>query len=226
MRSRGSFPTVGAEHRARLATSVLALDAATYEGSVAVIRDGRGLAVRTVAMRGETEERLMPAVLAALAEAGCTIREVDRVVCGEGPGSFTSLRIAGAIAKGVALGNAVPLYAVSSLALVVAGAPDLAPGAYLAVLDAMQPRQHLRDCDVERLRNFAVEVDLHEQRHQQHDRQRCPAIAIHGQSFSIEIPICILQGPCQPKARLSAPKRRGLERNWPLVAADTFCWHC
>ena len=47
----------------------LALDAATYEGSVAVIRDGRGLAVRTVAMRGETEERLMPAVLAALAEA-------------------------------------------------------------------------------------------------------------------------------------------------------------
>ena len=121
----------------------LALDAATYEGGVAVIRDGRVLAERTVAMRGETEERLMPAVLAALAEAGCTVREVGCVVCGEGPGSFTSLRIAGAIAKGVAFGNAVPLYAVSSLALVVAGAPDLAPGAYLAVLDAMRGERYV-----------------------------------------------------------------------------------
>lgn len=121
----------------------LALDAATYEGSVAVIHDGRVLAERTVAMRGETEERLMPAVLAALSEAGRTVREVQCVVCGEGPGSFTSLRIAGAIAKGVAFGNAVPLYAVSSLALVVAGAPDLAPGTYLAVLDAMRGERYV-----------------------------------------------------------------------------------
>ena len=116
----------------------LALDAATYEGSVAVIRGGRVVTERTVAMRGETEERLMPAVLAALAEAGCTVRDVERVVCGEGPGSFTSLRIAGAIAKGIAFGNVIPLFAVSSLALVVAGARDLPPGPYLAVLDAMR----------------------------------------------------------------------------------------
>ena len=116
----------------------LALDAATYEGSVAIIRDGRVVAERTVAMRGETEERLMPAVLAALADSGCTVRDVERVVCGEGPGSFTSLRIAGAIAKGIAFGNVIPLFAVSSLALVVAGAAGVTPGAYLAVLDAMR----------------------------------------------------------------------------------------
>ena len=116
----------------------LALDAATYDGSVAVIRDGRVVAERTVAMRGETEERLMPAVLAALAEAGCTVRDVGRVVCGEGPGSFTSLRIAGAIAKGIAVGNVIPLFAVSSLALVVAATGGLGPGVYLAVLDAMR----------------------------------------------------------------------------------------
>ncbi len=79
----------------------------------------------------------MPAVLRALADAGTNVRDVTHVVCGEGPGSFTSLRIAGAIAKGIAVGNAVPLYAVSSLALVVAGA-DVPPGRYLAVLDAMR----------------------------------------------------------------------------------------
>ncbi len=116
----------------------LALDAATYEGSVAVIRAGVVVAERTVAMRGETEERLMPAVLAALADAGSSVRDVERVVCGEGPGSFTSLRIAGAIAKGIAFGNVIPLFAVSSLALVVAGASGLSAGTHLAVLDAMR----------------------------------------------------------------------------------------
>jgi tRNA threonylcarbamoyladenosine biosynthesis protein TsaB len=66
------------------------------------------------------------------------VRDVERVVCGEGPGSFTSLRIAGAIAKGIAFGNVIPLFAVSSLALVVAGARELRAGTYLAVLDAMR----------------------------------------------------------------------------------------
>ena len=117
---------------------VLAIDGSTYEGSVAIIRDGAVLAEGTVAMRGETEERLMPAVLAALAQAGAEPRDVARVVCGAGPGSFTSLRIATAIAKGIAMGNDAPLFATSSLALIVAGATNLAAGDYLAVLDAMR----------------------------------------------------------------------------------------
>lgn len=116
----------------------LAIDASTYEGSVAVVRDGRVLAEGTVAMRGETEERLLPAALAALAHVGAQLREVQQVVCGAGPGSFTSLRIAAAIAKGVAMGNGVRLFAVPSLALIVAGARDINAGDYLAVLDAMR----------------------------------------------------------------------------------------
>jgi tRNA threonylcarbamoyladenosine biosynthesis protein TsaB len=60
-------------------------------------------------------------------------------VCGEGPGSFTSLRIAAAIAKGLAMTTNAPLHAVSSLFLLVAGAhASLAPGRYVAVLDAMR----------------------------------------------------------------------------------------
>jgi tRNA threonylcarbamoyladenosine biosynthesis protein TsaB len=94
-------------------------------------------------MRGEHEERLMPAVLAALADVGAVPRDVARVVCGAGPGSFTSLRIAAGIAKGVAHGAGVPLYAVSSLALVVAGAdPALPPGRYIAALDAMRGERY------------------------------------------------------------------------------------
>jgi len=121
----------------------LALDASTYVGTVAVLRDGVVVAERDALMRGEQEERLMPAVLAALAEARAVPRDVARVVCGAGPGSFTSLRIAAGIAKGIAHGAGVPLYAVSSLALVAAGArPALAPGRYLVALDAMRGERY------------------------------------------------------------------------------------
>jgi tRNA threonylcarbamoyladenosine biosynthesis protein TsaB len=121
----------------------LALDASTYIGTVAVLRDGVVVASREALMRGEHEERLMPAVLAALADARAVPRDVARVICGAGPGSFTSLRIAAGIAKGVAHGAGVPLYAVSSLALVVAGAdPALPPGRYIAALDAMRGERY------------------------------------------------------------------------------------
>jgi tRNA threonylcarbamoyladenosine biosynthesis protein TsaB len=121
----------------------LALDASTYVGTVAVLRDGVVVAAREALMRGEHEERLMPAVLAALADAGAVPRDVARVVCGAGPGSFTSLRIAAGIAKGVAHGANVPLYAVSSLALVVAAAnPALPQGRCIAALDAMRGERY------------------------------------------------------------------------------------
>jgi tRNA threonylcarbamoyladenosine biosynthesis protein TsaB len=127
----------------------LAVDASTYTGTVAVLRDGVVAAAGSAAMRGEEEERLMPAVIATIADAGCTLRDVAQVVCGAGPGSFTSLRIAGAIAKGVAMGNGVPLYAVSSLALIIAGAdPPLAEGRWLALLDAMRGERYAASFDV------------------------------------------------------------------------------
>ena len=81
----------------------LAIEASTYTGTVAVIRDGVVVAERDTAMRGVNEERLMPAVAESLQAAGVAPNAVERVVCGAGPGSFTSLRIAGAIGKGIAL---------------------------------------------------------------------------------------------------------------------------
>ena len=117
----------------------LAIDASTYTGTVAVLRGTRLLADGAVAMRGEKEERLMPAVAAALASAGIAVDAVNRVVCGGGPGSFTSLRIAASIAKGIATVRGIPLLAVPSLALIVAGQESpLAAGRYLATLDAMR----------------------------------------------------------------------------------------
>jgi tRNA threonylcarbamoyladenosine biosynthesis protein TsaB len=128
----------------------LAVDASTYAGSVCVARGREVVAARDVAMRDAQRERLMPAVAATLADAGLDIQHVDRLVCGAGPGSFTSLRIAAAIAKGLAMTVGRPLYAVSSLALMVGAVePPPAPGEYVAVLDALRGEAYAATCVVD-----------------------------------------------------------------------------
>ena len=58
---------------------------------------------------------LVPTVDEMLAGAGCARGDVDAVVCGTGPGSFTGVRIGVATAKGLACGLEVPLFGVSTL---------------------------------------------------------------------------------------------------------------
>src|SRR3954467_13344479 len=114
----------------------IALDGSTYFGSVALIRDNDVIAERTLGgddggvQRSGRGEKLMPAPPECLAEARGTRHGIAGVVCGAGPGSFTSLRVAGSVAKGLAVGYGVDLYAVSSLALRITGAkPPPPPGA-------------------------------------------------------------------------------------------------
>lgn len=116
----------------------LALDASTYSGTVAVFDEDRVIGECTTAMRNAERETLMPALEDALRAAGTKLRSVSRVICGDGPGSFTSLRIAGSLAKGIAFGLGVPLAAVPSLALIVSGGDRRPPGLYLSVLDALR----------------------------------------------------------------------------------------
>jgi tRNA threonylcarbamoyladenosine biosynthesis protein TsaB len=123
----------------------IALDGSTYRGSVALLRDSDVVVERTlggdngdIAGSGRGE-KLMPAIAECLSEAGVERDSIGRVVCGAGPGSFTSLRVAGSVAKGLAVGYGVDLYAVSSLLLTVTGArPALPGGEYLSVIDAMR----------------------------------------------------------------------------------------
>lgn len=125
----------------------LALDASTYAGDVAVLRGSELLAEAATAMKGAHEERLMPAVQHTLNHAGIDVDEIERVVCGAGPGSFTSLRIAGAIAKGIAAGTGRPLYAVPSMALLVGGIHPR-PGRYLTAIDALRGEAYVGLYDV------------------------------------------------------------------------------
>lgn len=117
----------------------LAIDASTYRGTVAVLAGTGVVATSEVAMRGEREERLMPAIADALGSAGAGVGDLAEVVVGGGPGSFTALRIGVALAKGICVAQQIPLRAMPTLALLLAGTDSpVADGRYLAVLDAMR----------------------------------------------------------------------------------------
>ena len=122
----------------------LVLEASTYAGSVALLNGSAVLAERAVAMRGREHEALMPAVAEVLESAGLGVKDIGRVVCGAGPGSFTSLRIAGSIAKGIAMAVSVPLIPISSLALLVASREPATPGQFMAVVDAMRGERYVQ----------------------------------------------------------------------------------
>lgn len=116
---------------------ILAVEASTYAASVALVKAESVLHEMTVPMRDPKHEQLMPAVASTLRTT--SVRDLGAVVCGGGPGSFTSLRIAAAIAKGLAVAGGKPLFAISSLLLIVAGMETPpAPGSWLATLDAMR----------------------------------------------------------------------------------------
>lgn len=118
----------------------LVLEAATDAGSVAVIGTSDVVATLDFGARdpvtGSRTEMLGRAVQQVLASAGLRARDLAGVVCDAGPGSFTSLRCAAAIAKGICAALDLPLYAVSSLELLAQSVHALAPGAYVTVLDA------------------------------------------------------------------------------------------
>jgi tRNA threonylcarbamoyladenosine biosynthesis protein TsaB len=113
--------------------TVLALDASTARATVAVLRSGAVVAAAEVAERSEHVEPLLPAALALLASASLSLADLSAIVCGAGPGGFTGLRTAASIAKGLAMGLGIPLYAVPSLPLVLSERP---PGRYAVTLDA------------------------------------------------------------------------------------------
>lgn len=94
----------------------LALDTSGPVGHAAVSRGGGVLARVTLERRQEQAATLVPALRRVLAEASVDVEEVSGVVVGEGPGSFTGVRVAAATAKGFARARGTPLWAVSSLA--------------------------------------------------------------------------------------------------------------
>jgi len=110
----------------------LAFDTATEWCSAALWVDGV-CTQREIHAGQKHSDLLVPMLMELLAESGLALKQLDAIVYGMGPGSFTGLRIACGVAQGLALGADLPVLGISTLETLAeeAGAEQV-----LACLDA------------------------------------------------------------------------------------------
>ena len=115
----------------------LALETATDFCSVAVARDGRVVGQAAATAVHQHASRLTLLISEALAEAKVSLSALDELILSDGPGSYTSLRVGAATAKGMCL--ALPNLAfavVPTLASLAAACDTGGVDRILAVLDS------------------------------------------------------------------------------------------
>jgi len=144
---------------------LLAFDTSTEQMSIAVgVSGGVGAAADAAGWQvwrhqgeggAQASAHLIDRAMALLAEAGLELAALDAICFGCGPGSFTGLRTACAVAQGLAYGVDLPVLPVDSLlalaeAARMAQCPDATEVQVLALLDARMDeiytgRYHYRD---------------------------------------------------------------------------------
>jgi tRNA threonylcarbamoyladenosine biosynthesis protein TsaB len=105
---------------------LLSIDTSTSRASIALacgelIYHSEQMNVR------EHAQWLLPMIEQLLTQANITIADLSGIVLGQGPGSFTGLRIACSVVKGLAYPLDLPIYPVSSLAAIAEEVFDMQP---------------------------------------------------------------------------------------------------
>ena len=145
--------------------NLLAFDTSTDTLSIAVQR-GDAVLQHTGAGGAQASAALIPAIQRLLAEAGLGFDTLDAIVFGRGPGSFTGLRTACAVAQGLAFGarngQGTPVVPVDTL-LAVAEEARQQHGCtqVLAVLDARMNEVYSAHCTwQEATRQWSTDADF------------------------------------------------------------------
>ena len=115
---------------------ILAIDTSTHACSCALNSNGLISESFEIIPR-QHAQRLLPMISTLLEQHELVFENLDAVAYGQGPGSFTGLRIAAGVAQGIALGANLPVIPVSSLASIALQMRDDMPqGLVFSTLDA------------------------------------------------------------------------------------------
>lgn len=116
---------------------ILAVESADQACSVAIWQNGEVLQRHELAPRQQTL-KMLPWVERLLSEAELTLKQLDAIAFGQGPGAFTGVRVATSVAQGLAFSASLPVVGVSTLAALALDIAKLSPEQthYLPVLDA------------------------------------------------------------------------------------------
>lgn len=93
---------------------LLALDTST-EACCAAIMHNDAIIERFDIQPNRQSQLLLPMIDSLLSEAGWSVKDLDAIAFGRGPGSFTGLRIAASVTQGIAFAHDLPVIPVSSL---------------------------------------------------------------------------------------------------------------
>ena len=135
--------------------TILALEFSSSQRSVALARNGEVLAA--VSETGERGTNAFGMIEAVLASAGLGRAEIDCLAVGLGPGSYTGIRVALAIAQGWQLATGVKLLGLGSVDCLVAQArAEKIFGRVNVVIDAQRGELYLAAYDVSAAGSQAV----------------------------------------------------------------------
>lgn len=116
----------------------LLLDSSNVNLVVGIAIDDKVVYQKVYACWQRQSEKMIPEIEEALLEAGVELIDIDEVVCGRGPGSYTGVRIAMTIAKVMCLMGKAKLKLVSSLRMF--GSRDKK---YIALMNARSARSYI-----------------------------------------------------------------------------------
>jgi len=103
-----------------MSTKLLAIETSTEACSAALWIDGT-ITEEFVRIPNRHSELLLPMIDKVLAQGQTTLKQVDVIALGRGPGAFTGLRIGAGIAQGLAFGREIPVVTISSLQALAQG---------------------------------------------------------------------------------------------------------
>lgn len=98
--------------------NLLGIDTSTDIAFVALYARGQYYEAQQAGVRSHAHD-LLPMIERVLSQAGIALNQLDGITFGQGPGSFTGLRVACSMAKGLSYGLDVPLYPVCTLSAVI-----------------------------------------------------------------------------------------------------------
>lgn len=132
----------------------LILDSSTKILYVCLMNDSTILFEKYLEGRNDHAKNIVSSIDDALQSAGISTKQLDEIICGVGPGSYTGVRMAVTVCKMLAVFMKKPLYQISTLELMASGQK----GKVLSTIDARRGNAFASIIDTNKKQNILEEA--------------------------------------------------------------------